>query len=348
VSSAALDRLLAALIVGVAATGALSLVSGAPRDAWVFVGHDLLAGALAVAAVIKLARSAPRAVKAGRWGRLAVAGLVTLVVGASIVGGVAWIAGGSLVWVDIGPLRWTLLTLHAYAGLVLVPLVIVHLLPRRWRVLRLRTRRSTGDAPAPTVLGANRRVSRRSLLLAGGFAAASVVLVGTATALDTLRGGARRFTGSRYLPQGPPGVPTTFLGEATPAVDLATWRLRVTGRVKRPLEIDLASLHALGEREVTATLDCTAGWAIEATWSGVPLARVLARAGVPDNATRFDVVSVTGWRATFPAADARRCLLAWSEGGRSIPAEHGAPVRLVAPDHRGLEWVKWIDRIEVA
>jgi DMSO/TMAO reductase YedYZ molybdopterin-dependent catalytic subunit len=30
-----------------------------------------------------------------------------------------------------------------------------------------------------------------------------------------------------------------------------------------------------------------------------------------------------------------------------LPAGNGAPLRLVAPDRRGLDWVKWVDRIEV-
>ena len=64
-SAASLDRLLAALIVGLAATGAVSLVAGAPGHGWMFLAHDLLAGLLAVAVVMKLVRSVPRAVRGG-------------------------------------------------------------------------------------------------------------------------------------------------------------------------------------------------------------------------------------------------------------------------------------------
>src|SRR5829696_4438508 len=138
-SSAALDRLLAALIVGLAATGAVSLLSGAPRDAWLFLAHDLLAGALAAAVVVKLARSLPKAVRARRWSRLAVAAVLTVAAAGSLVAGFAWVAGGSIIWVDLGFIRWSLLTLHVVAGITLVPFVLVHLAPRRWRVLRPRT-----------------------------------------------------------------------------------------------------------------------------------------------------------------------------------------------------------------
>jgi hypothetical protein len=348
-SSATLDRLLAALIVGLAATGVVSLFSGDPADAWVFLLHDILAGLLAVAVVVKLVRSVPKAVRARRWARLALAGVVAVAASASIVAGFVWVAGGSIVWVDLGFIRWSLLTIHAVAGIALVPLVLVHLAPRRWRVLRVPAARTERPRiPDATGLPSTRRLSRRALLAAGGYAAVAMILVGTATTLDTLRGGVRRFTGSRFLPAGPPGVPTTFLGEAAPAVDSSAWRLRIVGRVEREMTFDLDGLIALGQRDLTAILDCTSGWAVEATWTGVALRDLLAAAGAADDAARLDVVSITGWRASLPRDEAAGMLLSWAEGGAPITRDHGAPLRLVAPDHRGLEWVKWIDRIEVA
>jgi hypothetical protein len=286
----------------------------------------------------------PRAVRGRRWGRLAVAALVTVAALGSLVAGFAWVAGGSLVWVDLPFIRWSLLTLHVVAGLALVPFVVVHLLPRRWRVLRVHASRRASSPATPARSG--RPLSRRAVLTAAGYGAVAVLLVGGATTLDTLRGGVRRFTGSRWLPSGPPGVPTTFLGEATPVIDAAAWRLRIHGR-GASADYDLTVLAALGSTDVTAVLDCTAGWAIEATWTGVPLRAVLAHAGAPEDTARVDVVSVTGWRTTLDAPAIDSCLLAWAEGGRPIPIEHGAPLRLVAPDRRGLEWVKWIDRIEL-
>ena len=198
-SGASLDRLLAVLIVGLAATGAISLVAGAPAHGWLFLAHDLLAGLLAVAVVMKLVRSVPRAVRGARWGRLAITSLVTVAAVASLAAGFAWVAGGSLVWVDLPFIRWSLLTLHVVAGIALVPFVVVHLVPRRWRVLRVRTRGRAMTSSAP-VTTPGRPLSRRAVLTAVAYGAVAVLLVGGATTLDTLRGGVRRFTGSRWLP----------------------------------------------------------------------------------------------------------------------------------------------------
>src|SRR5690242_12541896 len=136
-SSATLDRVLAVLVVALAATGLLTLHSGDPADGWVFVLHDLLAGALALAVALKLRSSVPRAIAGRRFGRLALGLLVSFVAGAALAGGYLWASSPDVVWLDAASLgRWSLLTLHAWAGLILVPLLVVHLLPKRWRLLR--------------------------------------------------------------------------------------------------------------------------------------------------------------------------------------------------------------------
>ncbi len=335
-TSAAVDRLLALLVVLLAATGLLSLRAGSPVEGWVFVVHGVLAGCLVVAVVIKLRASVPRAVGARRWRRLVLGLTVALVAIAALTGGYLSVVAGELVWIDIaGVIRWTLVTIHAWLGLVLVPLVVVHVLPTRWRLLRPRSRttvaRSTG-----------RLLTRRSLLVGAGLVAAGVALRGVADALDAARGGTRRFTGSRWLPAG--GVPpvTTFFGEGAPAIDPATWRLDAAGTA-----FSLAELRALGATSRTAVLDCTSGWAIETSWEGVPLRSVMDAAGMAPDA-RVLVRSATGWSTVLDPAVAETCLLAWDCAGAPLAIGNGAPLRLVAPNRRGLDWVKWVASIEPA
>jgi Oxidoreductase molybdopterin binding domain len=319
-SHAALDRVLAVLVIAMAGTGLLALRAGTPGSSWVFPVHGLLGGALLAATVWKLWRSGSRAIAAGRWRRLALALAVALLVVGALTGGFLWVAGGELL--TVGSL--TVLTLHAWLGLLLVPVVVVHLLPHRWRVVSAAPRAG---------------VTRRTLLASGGLALAGVAAFGVTALLDGIRGGTRRFTGSRWLPAG--GIPpsTTFYGEGPPEIDVDRWRLTVGDR-----RLGLADLRALGEVDRIAVLDCTSGWALETTWRGVPLPAVLA---IPDRGS-LRISSVTGWSTVLTAEEARAALLATGVAGGPLPVANGAPCRLVIPSRRGLDWVKWVTQVEVA
>jgi DMSO/TMAO reductase YedYZ molybdopterin-dependent catalytic subunit len=329
-SSTTLDRLLAVLIAAQVVTGLASLRAGVPATAPLFWLHGLIGGALLVAAAEKLRRSIGPALRRRRWGRLALGALLTLLVAAALAGGFTWVASGRIL--SIGP--WTILTLHVWAGLAVIPIVAIHLLPRRWRLLRPRVT----NAP---------RMSRRTALAMGGVAALGVVAWGAANLLDRVQGGVRRFTGSRWLPDGGVPPPTTFYGEPTPPVDADAWRLRVAGRVDTPMTLDLVQLSALGEVERDEVLDCTSGWAMRTGWRGTPLRAVLEAAGADPDATPVSVRSVTGWMVRLSPHELDEALLATHVAGRPLPPANGSPVRLVAPQRRGLDWIKWVDRIEV-
>ena len=49
--------------------------------------------------------------------------------------------------------------------------------------------------------------------------------------------------------------------------------------------------------------------------------------------------------SVLPDSDASQCLLAWGCAGTDLAVANGAPLRLVAPGRRGVDWVKWIDEI---
>jgi hypothetical protein len=328
-SSATLDRLLAFLLVIELAGGLLTLRAGIPATAPLFWLHGLVGGALLVASVVKLRRSIGPAVRRRRWGRLALGALLTLLVAAALAGGFAWVASGRII--SIGP--WTILTLHVWAALAVVPVLVFHLVPRRWRLFRPRS-----GVP---------RVSRRSVLAMTGVVALGAAAWGGANLLDVVRGGARRFTGSRFLPSGGIPPPTTFYGEGTPAIDATAWRLKVTGRVTRELRLDLTALAALGVEEREATLDCTSGWAMTTRWRGTPLTSVLGAAGAAGT-PNVTVRSRTGWLVRLDRDELNGCLLATEVAGAPLPPANGAPCRLVVPTRRGLDWIKWVETIQVA
>lgn len=331
-SPVALDRLLAALVLAIGATGLLALQAASASAAWVFVAHDVAALVLAGAVVVKLARSVPAAIARRSFGRLALGVGLAGAVAVGLVGGVAWVASGRLL--ALGPL--TVLTLHAWAGLAIVPLVVGHLLPGRWRLL----------GPGAVRAATRRGPGRRTLVRLAALAALGVAGVGAAAAAERLNAGTRRFTGSRWLPAGTVPPPTTFIADTTPA-ESGPWRLRVHGLVASPRELAQDALAALPQRDTVAVLDCTSGWAVETGWRGVAVADVLAGARPLSDGRRLVVRSATGWAAAFDLAEADRLLLATGVAGGPLPRANGAPCRLVAPDHRGLDWVKWVTELEV-
>ena len=105
--------------------------------------------------------------------------------------------------------------------------------------------------------------------------------------------------------------------------------LTVTGG-SAPLNLTLDQLNALGN--VTITIDEPFAKKRQ-TFSGVPLATVLAKAGVPDTAT-INTVALNDYHyanAVGPMV-ASLALIATKRDGAPIPYDQGGPIRIVFPD----------------
>jgi DMSO/TMAO reductase YedYZ molybdopterin-dependent catalytic subunit len=302
-------------------TGVATVAIGSPNGAWVAIGHGIcgVAVVLLIPWKSRVVRGGLRRARLSRWLSLllAVLALFTLIAGLSYATGlVRSIAGKPGLWV------------HIAVALMLVPLVVWHVWARR-----IRPRRAD--------------LSRRALLRAGVLTVGAVGLYAADKAATSglgLPGARRRFTGSyetaSFQPEAMPS--TSWLFDTVPAIDPNRWRLTIKdGRGRR--ELTLAELATFGT-QVRATLDCTSGWYSHQDWTGVPLATLLHRG--PGTQSVY-VHSVTGYWIRFPGHDLDRLLLATQMGGAPLSADHGFPVRLVAPGRRGYWWVKWIDRIEV-
>ncbi|MBM3941699.1 MAG: sulfite oxidase [SAR202 cluster bacterium] len=164
-----------------------------------------------------------------------------------------------------------------------------------------------------------------------------------------------------------------------PRLDGRTWKLTVGGEVRRPLTLSLADLKTMPAVEQAATLECagnsrsyvkppveglaflhgavSTGW-----WKGVPLAQVLAQAGLKDTAKEVvfqgadhgreeehgEAVELS-YERSLPVGKAMQpdTLLAYQMNGEDLTPEHGYPVRLVTPGWYAMASVKWLTSIRV-
>ena len=149
-------------------------------------------------------------------------------------------------------------------------------------------------------------------------------------------------------------IDTAFL--SIPRVEVADWALSIEGRVDSPYTISYDDLLAMPLVERDVTLSCVSNevggdLVGNARWLGVPLADVLDRAGVHDDAEQVVGRSVDDFTVGFPVEavfDGRDALVAVGMNGEPLPLEHGFPARLVVAGLYGyVSATKWLSSIEL-
>ncbi|TMC79099.1 MAG: hypothetical protein E6J09_03030 [Chloroflexi bacterium] len=321
------NLVLLAAVASLLATGIVAWLLPESAATWLYVAHRIAGITLVLALVWKYAIARRSLRRRGLVGASVWLGLATALATVLTAGlGLAWTAG--LVSFD-RPLAYSALNLHVMSGLALGTLLVLHGLVR-------------GEARPALISLAGRRTALRGI----GLLAASFVL---SVAFDRVAL-ARRVTGSRHARSftGNAFPVTIWSLDSVPAIDIAAWRLRVSGAVSRPAELSFADLAELPRREASAVIDCTGGWWSEQVWSGIGLADLLERAGIAPSATRIEVISVTGHRWTFDRAEAERAIFASHVGNEALSPGHGYPLRLVVPGLRGFLWIKWVGEVVAA
>ena len=132
-------------------------------------------------------------------------------------------------------------------------------------------------------------------------------------------------------------------------IDLATYRLKVTGLVDQPLSLSYDDLRCMPKVTANLILSCPGVFEDEATWSGVPLSYVLGLAGMQSEATWIAMVAADNYTTHMELKDALKDgnFLAYEWDGQPLPVLHGFPVRAVFSSMPGGRWVKWLLEIRV-
>lgn len=179
--------------------------------------------------------------------------------------------------------------------------------------------------------------------------------------------------GSRVTPVDDFFVRSNFVA---PAIEADSWRLRIDGLVREPIDIDLALLRTLPPASRRVTLECAGNgrrlmvpqppgtpWHLgalgTAVFAGTRLRDVLALAGVQDGAVECvfsgadqgvaDEAGHIRFRRSLPVSVAlsEDPLVVWSMNDAPLTRDHGAPVRLVVPHYYAVASVKWLIGIDV-
>ncbi|HEY0512883.1 MAG TPA: molybdopterin-dependent oxidoreductase [Thermoanaerobaculia bacterium] len=211
--------------------------------------------------------------------------------------------------------------------------------------------------------------SRRDLLRLGLTAGAASLAAACGwqggPLVPVLRGAARvndwvgekvLFSRHRLAPQYPRSArtperdfPAYSITHPLPQVaDPAAWALEVGGAVRKPARLTLEMLQAMPRITYTVKHHCVEGWSAIGTWTGVPVASVVAMVEPTQEARylRFDTFDANyynGWdreSALHP-----QTILAYSYNDRPLTPAHGAPLRLYSPVKLGYKLTKFLTRM---
>ncbi|MBT1062073.1 protein-methionine-sulfoxide reductase catalytic subunit MsrP [Bowmanella sp. Y26] len=153
------------------------------------------------------------------------------------------------------------------------------------------------------------------------------------------------------------------------AFKVAPWQLQVDGLVENPFSLSLDELYKVAPLEERIyRLRCVEAWSMVIPWIGFPLRALLQKAKPLSSGkyvafeTLYDPKQMPGQASVFrgggidyPYVEGLRMdeavhpltLLAVGLYGKSLPAQNGAPIRLVVPWKYGFKSIKSLVRIRI-
>ena len=157
-----------------------------------------------------------------------------------------------------------------------------------------------------------------------------------------------------------------------PALDAATFRLRVSGLVNQPMSLSLDDLRRMPSTELVFGFECSGnrgpmnGLCGNGRWTGVSLRTLLDQTGVHPEAREFVFFGAdrgeenVEFRGRTYAVDQQygrslsrdkalspEPLLTYALNGEPLTRHQGFPLRLLVPGWYGMAQVKWLSEIHV-
>ena len=142
------------------------------------------------------------------------------------------------------------------------------------------------------------------------------------------------------------------MGITNHETNLDTWRLKVEGLVERPSQLTYSQILTLPAIERDVLLICPGFFVNHGHWKGISMTTLLERAKVKTGAT---LVTFKGPEGIYEKTEgfylkdvfSDKVFLAYEVNGKPLPKKHGFPLRVVAEEHYGFNWVKYVHKVTI-
>ncbi|MGH9435428.1 MAG: sulfite oxidase-like oxidoreductase [Terriglobia bacterium] len=136
---------------------------------------------------------------------------------------------------------------------------------------------------------------------------------------------------------------------SVPGFNPDDWDFRTGGLVENHVRLSWPEFLALPNIQVTADFHCVTRWSrFDNHWEGVAF-RTIYTLTRPEEAAAYVMVRCAeGYTTNVPLVDllGENVLFALKHDGQPLSAEHGGPLRLVAPKLYGWKSAKWVRGLE--
>ena len=134
-----------------------------------------------------------------------------------------------------------------------------------------------------------------------------------------------------------------------PGVDLAAWKLTVTGAVQESGEYTLAQVQALPKFRQNTRHVCVEGWDVIGRFGGARLSDFLKMIGADSTARFVYVECADDYYESLDMTTALhpQTLLCYEMYDQPLTREHGAPLRLTIPTKIGYKQAKYLTSLKV-
>lgn len=140
------------------------------------------------------------------------------------------------------------------------------------------------------------------------------------------------------------------MGLTDHGVNLYGWRLEITGHVRKPLSLSYSQIRGLPSIERNVLLICPGFFANHGSWKGISINELLRSAEVEHGVTHVTMRGPKGAyekAVRYPITDilSDKVFLAYAVNGEDLPRKHGFPLRVVAEDYYGYDWIKYVEEV---